>query len=52
MPILTRCAAALVGALSAALLLPTRAGAQAFPERAVRLVMPYGPGSEPDLLGP
>ncbi len=48
MPILTRRAAA---ALAAALLLPARAGAQAFPERAVRLVMPYGPGSEPDLLG-
>ncbi len=39
------------GALAAALLLATAARAQGFPDRAVRLVMPYGPGSEPDLLG-
>jgi tripartite-type tricarboxylate transporter receptor subunit TctC len=48
MPILTRRATA---ALAAGLLLAARARAQAFPDRAVRLIMPYGPGSEPDLLG-
>ncbi len=37
--------------LAAALLLARAARAQGFPDRAVRLIMPYGPGSEPDLLG-
>jgi tripartite-type tricarboxylate transporter receptor subunit TctC len=48
MSMLTRRA---VGVLGAAALLPAAARAQSFPDRAVRLIMPYGPGSEPDLLG-
>ncbi|WP_426954346.1 Bug family tripartite tricarboxylate transporter substrate binding protein [Muricoccus radiodurans] len=48
MPALTRRAAV---ATAAALLAPIGARAQAFPDRPVRLIMPYGPGSEPDTLG-
>ncbi|WP_431283889.1 Bug family tripartite tricarboxylate transporter substrate binding protein [Humitalea sp. 24SJ18S-53] len=48
MPMFSRRATA---ALAAGLFLPDGARAQAFPDRAVRLIMPYGPGSEPDLLG-
>lgn len=34
-----------------ATLSPGLSAAQAFPDRPLRLIMPYGPGSEPDLLG-
>ena len=37
--------------LSALLFAPVTAAAQAWPTKTVRLIVPFGPGSTPDMVG-
>lgn len=48
-PVWNRAAAALLGLV--VVLAPGHARAQAYPAKAIKLVVPYGPGSSPDSVG-
>jgi tripartite-type tricarboxylate transporter receptor subunit TctC len=48
---MTRTLSAAILAVAAALLAPQTAGAQAYPDRAIKIIVPIGPGGSYDLVG-